>query len=69
VQTTYCIAESARFPGDSLDTRNFFVSETEPLRQNQFGATAGGPIRRNRLLYFGYYKGRLRPASQRSGLA
>jgi hypothetical protein len=55
--------------GDSLDTRNFFVSETEPLRQNQFGATAGGPIRRNRLLYFGYYKGRHRPASQRSGLA
>ncbi len=42
---------------DSLDTRNFFVSQTEPLKQNQFGATTGGPIRRNRLFYFGYYEG------------
>lgn len=42
---------------DRLDTRNFFVPKTEPLKQNQFGATAGGPLRRNRLFYFGYYEG------------
>jgi hypothetical protein len=42
---------------DALDTRNFFAPQTEPLKQNQFGATAGGPIRPNRLFYFGYYEG------------
>ncbi len=42
---------------DRLDTRNYFVGRTEPLKQNQFGATTGGPIRRNRLFYFGYYEG------------
>ncbi len=42
---------------DRFDTRNFFVSQTEPLKQNQFGATTGGPIRRNRIFFFGYYEG------------
>ncbi|MEQ1884905.1 MAG: carboxypeptidase regulatory-like domain-containing protein, partial [Bryobacteraceae bacterium] len=42
---------------DRLDTRNFFVARTEPLKQNQFGGTVGGPIQRNRIFYFGYYEG------------
>jgi outer membrane receptor protein involved in Fe transport len=42
---------------DMFDTRNFFVSQTEPLKQNQFGGTTGGPVRRGRLFYFGYYEG------------
>jgi hypothetical protein len=42
---------------DKLDTRNFFVAQTEPLKQNQFGATLGGPIRHNRLFFSGYYEG------------
>jgi hypothetical protein len=42
---------------DIFDARNFFSTDVEPLQQNQFGATAGGPIRRDRTFYFGYYEG------------
>ncbi|HVX67460.1 MAG TPA: carboxypeptidase regulatory-like domain-containing protein [Bryobacteraceae bacterium] len=42
---------------DKLDSRNFFSEQVEPLKQNQFGATAGGPIRRNRDFFFAYYEG------------
>ena len=42
---------------DKLDTRNFFASDVEPLKQNQFGGTAGGPIKRDRLFFFAYYEG------------
>ena len=42
---------------DKLDTRNFFSPQVQPLKQNQFGGTAGGPIKRDRLFVFGYYEG------------
>lgn len=45
------------FRNDDLDTRNYFSSAVEPLKQNQFGVTAGGPIRRDRVFAFGYYEG------------
>ena len=42
---------------DRLDARNFFSEEVEPLKQNQFGATLGGPVRKNRAFFFAYYEG------------
>ena len=42
---------------DQLDTRNLLSTQVEPLKQNQFGGTVGGPVRRNRLFIFGYYEG------------
>ena len=42
----------------ALDTRNFFDGPTvPPFRRNQFGASAGGPIRKDRTFIFGDYEG------------
>ena len=43
-----------------LDARNYFAPKDQPvppLRQNQFGGTAGGPIVRNRTFFFASYEG------------
>ena len=40
-----------------LDARNYFSLERAPFHQNQFGATIGGPLRRNKLFIFGDYQG------------
>jgi hypothetical protein len=45
------------FRNDKLDTRNFFSRSVEPLKQNQFGGTVGGPVVRDKLFFFGYYEG------------
>jgi hypothetical protein len=42
---------------DALDATNYFASTTEPLKQNQFGATIGGPIRRDKTFFFAFYEG------------
>src|SRR5207342_2541516 len=39
---------------DAFDAGNFFSAEVEPLNQNQFGGTIGGPILKDRLFFFGY---------------
>ena len=40
-----------------LDARNFFSPERSFYRQNQFGGTVGGPIRKNKIFFFGDYQG------------
>ncbi|MBC7928331.1 MAG: TonB-dependent receptor [Bryobacteraceae bacterium] len=42
---------------DKLDARNFFSSQVEPLKQNQFGGVLGGPVKKDKLFLFGYYEG------------
>ncbi len=41
----------------ALDARNFFDSAKPPFRRNQFGASAGGPIWKDRTFLFGDYEG------------
>jgi len=42
---------------DAMDSRNFFAAQTEPLHRNQYGATLGGPIRKDKDFFFLYYEG------------
>ena len=42
---------------DAFDATNYFAATTEPLKQNQFGGTIGGPIRKDKTFFFGYYEG------------
>ncbi len=46
------------FRNEALDARNFFAtSGPKPrYRQNQFGGSIGGPIRKNRTFFFGDYE-------------
>ena len=45
------------FRNDVMDAKNFFATQTPPLRRNQFGGSVGGPISKNKLFYFFNYEG------------
>ncbi|HJZ70268.1 MAG TPA: TonB-dependent receptor, partial [Vicinamibacterales bacterium] len=41
------------FRNSRMDARNFFdVGDTPPFTRHQYGATAGGPVRQNRIFFF-----------------
>jgi hypothetical protein len=42
---------------ERLDAREFFDGRRPRFKQNQFGATLGGPIRKNSTFFFGSYEG------------
>jgi hypothetical protein len=42
---------------DAVDARNFFSSDVEPLKQHQYSVTFGGPLRRSKLFFFGFWEG------------
>jgi hypothetical protein len=42
---------------DAVDANNYFAPTKEPLKQNQFGAAAGAPIRKDKTFVFGFYEG------------
>jgi hypothetical protein len=47
----------------AMDARNFFGLEVEPYKLNQYGGTVGGPIKKDKLFYFGSFQG----TNQRGG--
>lgn len=67
---------SNQFHGDAfefvrntvLDARNYFSPSRGKFVQNQFGGTAGGPILKNRLFFFGDYQGTRMTQGVDSGL-
>jgi hypothetical protein len=40
-----------------FDSRGFFSPERSTFQQNQFGGTVGGPIRKNKIFFYGDYQG------------
>lgn len=46
------------YRNSALDSRNYFNNDSAPLfHREQFGATIGGPIYKNKTFFFGYYEG------------
>ena len=42
---------------DALNARSFFEPAVTPYKQNEFGVTGGGPIKKNKAFIFGWYDG------------
>src|SRR4051812_12564317 len=42
---------------EKLQARNFFSATIPPLKRNQFGSTFGGPIKKDKIFFFGDYEG------------
>jgi len=42
---------------DLFNARNYFATTNSTLKRNQFGGTFGGPVRRNKLFFFGGFQG------------
>jgi hypothetical protein len=45
------------FRNSALNLKNYFNTTITPLKQNQFGATIGGPILHDKAFFFGSYEG------------
>jgi hypothetical protein len=51
----------------ALDARDYFSATRGNFQQNQYGATAGGPIRKDKLFYFGDFQGTQMAQGKSSG--
>src|SRR5437773_6903459 len=49
--------------------RNFFAPTRDSLKRNQFGGTFGGPIKKNKLFFFGGYQGTITRSSPQNTTA
>jgi len=43
----------------AFNARNFFATQRDSLKRNQYGGVLGGPIKENKLFFFGGYQGKI----------
>src|SRR5260370_20734568 len=51
-----------------LDAKNYFSTRRSVFQQNQYGGTVGGPIKQNKLFFFGDYQGQHTKQGQDTGV-
>lgn len=51
----------------ALDARNWFAPQKAPFREHIYGGAIGGPIRRNKVFFFGTYEGTRNKISNLTG--
>ena len=51
-----------------FNARNFFAPARDQLKRNQFGATFGGPVKKNKLFFFSGYQGTIQRSSPMTGI-
>jgi hypothetical protein len=56
------------FRNTDLDAKSYFSSKRSVFQQNQYGGTLGGPIKQNRLFFFGDYQGQHTKQAQDTGV-
>jgi len=52
-----------------FDARNYFAPARDTLKQNQFGGTLGGPIKKDKLFFFASYQGTRRRTAPNGNIA
>src|SRR5262245_30777329 len=52
-----------------FNARNFFAAKRDTLKRSQFGGTIGGPIRKDKLFFFGGYQGTIQKSDPPQSIA
>ena len=53
----------------AFNARNFFATQRDSLKRNQYGGVLGGPIKENKLFFFGGYQGKIEKSNPPTTIA